>query len=240
MKSSNFFGSILAGILIFFAIPLCYPASYLQTSETQKMLTPDKVIEMLKDGNQRFTGNKRREYDYLHDAKVTSEQGQFPKAFVLNCVDSRSDSNLVFDQGIGDIFTGSVAGNVVDDYMLASMEFATKAAGSVLIVVMGHTHCGAVHAACTGQGFGHIDDLIKAIQPAVTIVKSTDKSGQCDSPDFVNKIAKQNVLDVLKQIPQQSDVIRQLVSSGKLKVVGAMHDIATGKVSFFDGSDKAI
>ena len=173
-------------------------------------------------------------------AKVTAKKGQHPIAFILNCVDSRVDSHLVFDQGIGNIFTGSVAGNVVGPYMLASMEYATKAVGSKLIVIMGHTHCGAVGAACVGKGFGNITQLIQRIEPAVATLKAKNPAGTCIEAKFVDQIAKQNVLDMIQLTLQQSPVIAQLQKDNAVQIVGAMQDIATGTVTFFDADGKAL
>jgi carbonic anhydrase len=217
-----------------------FGASYVTTQAEQAAMTPAQALTALKAGNQRFVSGHTRNHDYGTEAEITARKGQFPIAFVLNCVDSRSDAVLVFNQGIGNVFTGALAGNLAGDYMVGSMEFATKVAGSKIIVVMGHTHCGAVAAACAGGAFGHLDGILNSIRPAVKTLQAQDPKGQCNDPDFVNKIAKQNVLNVMQHVLAQSTVIASLKQNGKIAVVGAMHDIATGKVTFFDINGKTI
>lgn len=231
---------ILAASLAIGLSSAAFGQSYVTSQAAQSKMTPSSALAALKAGNKRFLSSNTRHFNFLKDAKMSAAEGQFPIAFVLNCVDSRVDSHLVFDQGLANIFTGSVAGNVIDPFMLASMEFATKAAGSKLIVIMGHTHCGAVGAACTGQAFGHINQLIQAIEPAVKTVKAEQSTGSCSQPAFVNKIAKQNAVDMVNLTLQQSPIIAALQKSGQIEVVAAMQDLATGKVTFFDGKGQTI
>ncbi len=177
--------------------------------EAQQALTPDQALEILKAG------------------------GQFPFAVVLSCLDSRSAPEVVFDQGVGDIFVGRVAGNVVDTNLLGSFEFATAAAGSKLIVVMGHTACGAVKGACDGVEVGNLTALLDEIEPAIDAVQTpvgTDRSSA--NTEFVNQVIETNVRMQVNELLRRSDVIRGLVDQGQVKVVGAVHDLATGEVRF--------
>ena len=208
---------------------------YTQTSESQKSMTPDKALEMLKDGNARFTAGKSKNRNLLQQAKITSKKGQYPYAIVLSCIDSRGAPELIFDQGVGDLFSTRLAGNVLDTDQLGGLEFATKAVGSKLIVVMGHTQCGAVAGSCSGVKLGHLTQLLDKIRPAVnTVRKSHEGTLDCQDLNIVDAIAQQNVLNVVKDIKNRSKIIRDLTDSGDVKIVGAMHDLKTGKVTFLD------
>jgi carbonic anhydrase len=231
---------LVASMAIGFA-SASFGAQYFTTKAELNAMTPAAALAELKAGNQRFLDDKRINYPFLKIAKATAEQGQNPIAFILSCIDSRVDARLLFDQGLANLFVGAVAGNVFDTNLLASMEFATKAMGSKLIVVMGHTQCGAIAAACHGgAAFGHVDDLIKALTPAVTQAKSLYPNGSCDNMDFVNTVAKQNVLINMQNVMTQSPVAAALVKAGKVRVIGAMQDLETGKISFFDERGSAL
>ena len=199
---------------------------------TQAAMTPDEALQLLKDGNARFVAGDSTERDLLDEQKATAG-GQFPFAVVLSCLDSRSAPEIVFDQGVGDIFVGRVAGNVVDTNLLGSFEFATAAAGSKVIVVMGHTACGAVMGACDGVEVGNLTALLDEIEPAIDAVSTpvgTDRSSA--NTEFVNRVIETNVKMQVNELLRRSDVVRGLVEEGKVKVVGAVHDLATGEVRF--------
>lgn len=203
------------------------------TKTTQAAITPQQALSELKAGNKRFIKANMLQHDYLHIAKITSTYGQHPIAIVLSCIDSRSDPMILFDTGLGNIFSTAVAGNVISPNVLASMEYATKYAGAKLIVVMGHTQCGAIQAACTGKVFGHLHELISQIRPAVITVEKKLNNKNCADPTLIDAIARQNVINQIQAILKKSPILRNLVKSGQIKIVGAMHNIKTGQVTFF-------
>ena len=207
------------------------------TASFQQSITPEQVLERLKSGNNRFVKNYTDVIGHVQSAYITARQGQHPLAIILNCADSRSVANYLFDEGIGNMFVARVAGNVADANILGSMEFATVHAGVKLIVVMGHTNCGAVTAACQGKptGMSALDQLLKQIEPAVDMVKrEAGHSFSCDSAKTVDTVARQNVLNQMHHVISHSHDIADLVNDHKIMLVGAMHDLKTGKVSFFD------
>lgn len=208
----------------------------LRSKAVRTLITPDQALIKLKEGNLRLLSLMQRKSHYIKIAKYTSQQGQFPFAIILSCIDSRSVPEIIFDQSLGDIFSARVAGNVINADMLGSMEFATKVAGAKLIVVMGHTQCGAVKAACQNVKLGHITNLVKQITPAVNTVKAKIKKLNCDNSQNVDLIAKQNVLDQLQLILSQSTIIKNLVETHQVKLIGAMHNLKTGKVTFFNAA----
>lgn len=204
--------------------------NYQKLHKTQAKATPTQVLQKLKDGNARYLAGEKQQHDFRSQAKFAAVEGQFPLAFILNCVDSRSIPQVVFNQSAGSIFVGRVAGNVLSPNMLGSMEFAAHV-GSRLFVIMGHTKCGAVGAACTGNGFGNINHLISEIKPAVNNVA---KEGElaCKDAKVINNIAKENVLNMIQMLIKRSPYLAERIKSGQIKVVGAMHNIKTGKVDF--------
>jgi carbonic anhydrase len=200
--------------------------------EAQAGLTPDDALQLLKDGNARFVAGESLDRDLIEQQKETAG-GQYPFAVVLSCLDSRSAPEVVFDQGVGDIFVGRVAGNVVDTNLLGSFEFATAAAGSKVIVVMGHTECGAVKGACDGVELGNLTALLDEIEPAMDAVDMPPGAERNSSNTaFVNDVVETNVRMQVNELLRKSDVVRGLVEEGKVKVVGAVHDIGTGEVRF--------
>ena len=209
------------------------------TQIQQANLTPQQALQKLVQGNARFVQDELNQRDHTLTLKYNA-QGQHPFAFVFNCVDSRSVPDFLFDQAPGNIFVGRIAGNVVDRNVLGSMEFATQFAGAKLIVVMGHTACGAVSAACKGVKAGNLTGLLRRIQPAVQTVKAQSKDFSCTNPEIINTIAKQNVLNQMHYIMQHSAIIAKLVYQKKIMLVGAMHNLADGKVQFFDINGKDI
>lgn len=207
------------------------------TAQKQSQLTPLDALSLLKQGNQRFLNNQMRNYNYVKDMKKSTKYGQHPVAIVFNCIDSRSIAETLFDQGIGSIFVSRIAGNVVSKDVLGGMEFATSISGAPLIVIMGHTHCGAVRGACQsdGAGQGNLKNIFSSIQPAVQFVQKQDKAPlKCDNAKVVDDIAKDNVIQQIAVVQEDSPVIMQLVKDKKLMIVGAMHNIKTGQVTFFD------
>ncbi|EHL30063.1 carbonic anhydrase family protein [Legionella drancourtii] len=198
----------------------------------QQQMTPKQALQRLKDGNQRFLTNKQVTRNYLKQA-YQSSYGQYPFAVVLNCMDSRSVPEFFFDQGLADLFTLRVAGNVLNDDILGSMEFATKAAGARLIVVLAHTSCGAVAGACGGVKLGHLTDVLDKIQPVVSMSMKEQGTKNCSDPKLVDAIAKANALLVVKEIQERSPILKELVKSKQVGIVAGLHDIKTGQVQFF-------
>ncbi|MBT6160630.1 carbonic anhydrase family protein [Flavobacteriaceae bacterium] len=205
-----------------------------QTKETQDLMTPEKALQELKNGNERFVQKKQLSRDLMQQVGETST-GQFPFATVLSCIDSRVSSELIFDQGIGDIFSVRIAGNFVNEDILGSMEFASKLAGTKLILVLGHTACGAVKGACDHARLGNLTALINKIEPAVAAVKQPQEEGLRNSSnsDFVNEVAAQNVRMTVDNIRSQSEVLKTMEDEGAIQIVGGMYDIKTGQVHIY-------
>lgn len=205
------------------------------TKETQATMTPEKSLQFLKEGNQRFQNNLKANRNLLEQVNDTSE-GQFPFATILSCIDSRVSAELVFDQGLGDIFSVRIAGNFVNEDILGSMEFGCKLAGTKLIVVLGHTSCGAIKGACDHARLGNLTALINKIEPAVAAVKEpTDESMRnSKNLEFVDMVAEKNVHMTLENIRKQSSVLAEMEKNKEIMIVGAMYDISTGAVKFYD------
>ncbi|WP_367606154.1 carbonic anhydrase family protein [Legionella sp. W05-934-2] len=197
----------------------------------QEKITPDEALNKLIAGNRRFVSDQGIQRNYLAQAKQSS-YGQFPFAIVLNCMDSRSVPEMIFDQGIADIFTLRVAGNILNEDIVGSMEFGAKAAGAKLIVVMGHTACGAVAGACNNVKLGNLDHVLDKIKPVIPAVKKLMPNKSCADMTLVDAIAKANAAAVAKQITKQSPILKSLVDKGDLAIVVAMHNIKTGQVEF--------
>ncbi len=198
--------------------------------ETQSQVTPDKALEILKEGNQRFANGKMLARD-LHKQVTQTSQGQYPFAVILECIDSRTSSQLVFDQGIGDVFGVRIAGNTVNNDILGSIEYGCKVAGAKLVVVMGHKGCGAVKGACDSVELGHITKLVDKIKPAL---EKTEEQGDKSSAnsDFVNRVAKKNIECSVENIKKQSPILNEMYENKEIDIVGAFYDVETGKVSF--------
>ncbi len=201
--------------------------------ETQAAITPAKALEMLKVGNERFVNGTMVKRDLMAQVAQTAK-GQYPFAAVLGCIDSRVPPELVFDQGIGDIFTLRIAGNFVNTDILGSMEFATKVAGAKLMVVLGHSSCGAVTGACDHVELGNLTHALSHLMPAVYAVDDVDGDRNSGNKDFVEAVAYMNVKFTVDNILEHSPVMKTLVDQGELMVVGAMHDVETGRVTFMD------
>ena len=212
------------------------PTSKATTAEKQGGLSPKRALALLKEGNQRFMRGELRQYNFAKEMKITSKKGQHPLAVILSCIDSRSIPDILFDQGLGNVFVSRIAGNVADKEILGSMEFASLLAGAPLIVVMGHTHCGAVEGACAIEdtGLSNLNYLLDKIRPAVGQLLKNDKPHNCKDMDMVNQIARQNVLNQLQYIVNNSEALKQAFDLQKIMLVGGMHHITSGKVDFFN------
>ena len=205
-----------------------------QTQKTQSEISPSTALELLKDGNRRFVENKQVNRSLLTQVNETST-GQYPFATVLSCIDSRVSSELIFDQGIGDIFSVRIAGNFVNEDILGSMEFACKLAGTKIIVVLGHTSCGAVKGACDHAKLGNLTAMLEKISPAVNGVEEPSNVDLRNSSNisFVNEVAKKNVELNIERILKESSVLAEMHTAGEIEIIGGMYDISTGKVDFY-------
>ena len=205
------------------------------TKETQAAISPNKAIDLLKEGNQRFQSNKEVDRNLLAQVSDTST-GQYPFATILHCVDSRVSAELVFDQGIGDIFSIRIAGNFVNEDILGSMEFTCKLAGTKVIVVLGHTACGAVKGACDDAKLGNLSNLLEKLKPAVEAVSEPTDTAKRNSAniDFVNNVAEKNVYMTIDNIRERSAVLKDMEAQGEIKIIGAMYDIKDGSVTFYE------
>ena len=205
------------------------------TKETQAAISPNRAIQLLKEGNQRFQSNKEVDRNLLAQVSDTST-GQYPFATILHCVDSRVSAELVFDQGIGDIFSIRIAGNFVNEDILGSMEFTCKLAGTKVIVVLGHTACGAVKGACDDAKLGNLTTLLSKLKPAVEAVEEPEDTSERNSGniEFVNNVAEKNVYMTIANIRAQSPVLEEMENQGEIKIVGAMYDIKDGSVTFYE------
>ena len=203
------------------------------TKETQAEITPQKSLTFLKEGNLRFQNNLKANRNLLEQVNDTSD-GQFPFATILSCIDSRVSAELVFDQGLGDIFSVRIAGNFVNEDILGSMEFACKLAGTKLIVVLGHTSCGAVKGACDNAKMGNLTKLLEKITPAVNAVTEPKDISLRNSKnlEFVDTVSKKNVLLTIERIHNESPILTEMEKNGEIKIVGAMYDVNTGTVNF--------
>ena len=195
------------------------------TKEIQDSISPDKAVEMLKEGNQRFLDKNVQDRD-LHIQVQNTSDGQFPYAVVLSCIDSRVPVELVFDQGVGDIFSARVAGNIINEDILGSIEYACGVAGSKAILVLGHTKCGAVTSACKGVELGNITALLSKVKPAISNIQERD--GEVE----VEEVTKANVHQSIKEIREKSSILADLETEGKIKIVGAVYHVEDGRVTY--------
>ena len=206
-----------------------------QTKETQTSMTAVKSLQELKEGNKRFQANQKADRNLKEQVADTSG-GQYPFATILSCIDSRVSSELIFDQGIGDVFSARIAGNFINDDILGSMEFACKLAGTKLIVVLGHTSCGAVKGACDNAKLGKLTGMLEKIKPAVNSVSEPEDPNLRNSSniEFVNKVAEKNVHLTIDKIKADSEVLAAMVKNNEIKIVGGMYDIQSGAVTFYE------
>lgn len=222
------------------ALPVFWVAGVVQaeatdvalTREAQAAITPARALEMLKQGNERFVNGKALPRDFLAQVRQTAT-GQYPFAAIVSCLDSRIPPAIVFDQGIGDLFVGRMAGNFVNDDMLGSLEFATKLSGAKLVVILGHTECGAIRGACDAAQLGLLTATLANINPAVKAVQGDYTPRNSSNAEFVQSVAEMNVQLTMKKLLDRSVVLREMVDKGELGLVGAMYDITTGKVMFY-------
>lgn len=196
-------------------------------------VSPVEALKSLKEGNFRFINNLKLNHDLLEQMNDTKD-GQWPFAAILSCMDSRTSAELVFDLGLGDIFSIRIAGNIISENTLGSLEYATAIVGSRLIVVLGHTNCGAIKGACDDVKMGHITNLLDKIKPAIAEEKTVSENRTGSNQAFVDEVAKINAVQNAKQIVEKSEIIRNLVDDGRVGIVPAMYDVSTGKVTFFE------
>lgn len=201
------------------------------TAETQATMTPAKALEILQEGNQRFVSNLKVNRNLLEQVNATKD-GQFPFAIVLSCIDSRTSAELIFDQGLGDIFSVRIAGNVLNKDILGSMEFACKLAGSKQIVVLGHSKCGAIKGACAGVKIGNLSGLLEKIDPAIHDVTSQMPGKEHTDSEFIKAVEKRNVITTMDLILQESPVLKELYENGEIGMTGGYYDVDTGEVTF--------
>ena len=204
-----------------------------QTKDIQATLTPRQAFEILAEGNRRFVSNLRLNRNLLQQVNETSE-GQYPFAIVLSCIDSRTSAELIFDQGLGDIFSVRIAGNVLNEDILGSMEFACQLAGSKLIVVLGHTRCGAIKGACSHVELGHLTGLLGKVGPAIHDVESVGGRRNLAPDEFVEQVAVENTRHQLRAIVDRSPILQRLFQEGRIGLVGGVYSVESGEVSFFE------
>lgn len=203
------------------------------SKETQSSLTPDLALEILKEGNERFVNNLKANRNLLQQVNETSD-GQFPFATILSCMDSRTSAELIFDQGLGDIFSIRIAGNILNDDILGSMEFATKVVGTKIVIVLGHTKCGAIVGACNNVKMGKLTALLEKVAPAIEREEITLANRNGSNPSFVNNVTKLNVQLTIERIRKESQIVSDLEYQQDIRILGAVYDVDNGKVDFFD------
>ena len=203
------------------------------TKEMQAAIPPGLAIELLKEGNKRFVNNLKVNRNLLQQANETSD-GQHPFAVILSCIDSRTSAELIFDQGLGDVFSVRIAGNIINEDILGSMEFGCKVAGSKIIVVLGHTKCGAVKGACDHVEMGNLTALLTKIRPAVDDENSVIENRNSGNVEFVEKVSTINVKRTVHAIMERSTILKEMIEAGEIGIVGGTHDITTGEVTFYD------
>ena len=201
------------------------------SKETQAELNPDLALEILKEGNDRFVKNLKANRNLLQQVNETA-QGQFPFATILSCIDSRTSAELIFDQGLGDIFSIRIAGNILNEDILGSMEFATKVVGTKIIIVLGHTKCGAIVGACNNVELGNLTALLHKVKPAIALEKDTTENRTGSNVRFVDNVTTNNVIHTIERIRRESPIILDLENTGAIKIVGAIYNVDTGSVNF--------
>ncbi len=201
------------------------------TKEMQSSITPSMALELLKEGNRRFVNNLKINRNLLQQANETSD-GQHPFAVILSCIDSRTSAELIFDQGLGDVFSIRIAGNIINEDILGSMEFGCKVAGAKIIIVLGHTKCGAVKGACDNVEMGNLTTLVRKIKPAVDAEKTTADIRNSSNADFVENVAMINVKKAMSRITAESQILNEMVTENQIEIVGGIHNITSGQVIF--------
>lgn len=203
------------------------------TKEIQSAMTPAMALETLKEGNKRFVNNLKINRNLLQQANETSD-GQHPFAVILSCIDSRTSVELIFDQGLGDVFSVRIAGNIINEDILGSMEFGCKVAGAKIIVVLGHTKCSAVKSACDHLEMGNLTALLSKIQPAVYDEKITLENRNSDNDEFVENVTAINIKRTVHAIMERSTILKEMIEMGEIGIVSGNHNITTGEVIFYD------
>lgn len=203
------------------------------TKDAQDAITPEMAINLLKEGNKRFINNLKANRNLLQQANETSD-GQHPFAIILSCIDSRTSAEIIFDQGLGDIFSVRIAGNIINEDILGSMEFACKLAGSKIIVVLGHSQCGAVKGACDHVEMGNLTTLLSKIQPAIDDETTVLENRSSTNDEFVEKVTAINVKRVMNEIVERSPILKDMVEKNDIRIIGGIHDLKTGEVIFTD------
>lgn len=201
------------------------------SKETQATTTPQMALQFLKEGNARFMNNLKINRNLLEQVNDTKE-GQWPFAVILSCIDSRTSAELIFDQGLGDIFSIRIAGNVINDDILGSMEFACKVAGSKLIMVLGHTKCGAIKGACNHVELGHLTGLLEKVKPAIGKVSDQAQGKESNSPEFIEAVAQANTLLTMEEILKRSPILKEMYENGEIGIAAGMYSVETGEVKF--------
>jgi carbonic anhydrase len=207
--------------------------SPVRTKESQSAMTPQQALKELRDGNVRFVAGRPRARNLPAEVRATASS-QYPFAVVLSCLDSRQPIEIVFDQGVGDIFSARVAGNVLNDDILGSMEFACKVSGAKLIAVVGHSNCGAIKGAIDDVELGNLTGLLVKIKPAIETVRADAQPRNSKNYSFVDRVSEANVRLVMKEIRERSPILREMLDKGEINLVGGMYDLSTGKVQFYD------
>lgn len=203
------------------------------TKEMQTAITPKMALDLLTEGNKRFVNNLKVNRNLLQQANETSD-GQHPFAVILSCIDSRTSAELIFDQGLGDVFSVRIAGNIINEDILGSMEFGCKVAGAKIIVVLGHTKCGAVKGACDHVEMGNLTALLTKIRPAVDGELTIKENRNSNNGEFVERVAAINVKRTVKSIMERSPILKEMIEKGEIGIVGGTHDITTGQVTYFE------
>ena len=201
------------------------------SKETQAELNPDLALEILKEGNDRFVKNLKANRNLLQQVNETA-QGQFPFATILSCIDSRTSAELIFDQGLGDVFSIRIAGNILNEDILGSMEFATKVVGTKIIIVLGHNKCGAIVGACNNVELGNLTALLDKVKPAIALEKETTENRTGSNVRFVDNVTTNNVIHTIERIRRESPIILDLENTGAIKIVGAIYNVDNGRVNF--------
>lgn len=202
------------------------------SKENQQNLTPEQALHILKEGNKRFTNNLKANRNLQQQVEETS-RNQFPIATILSCMDSRTSAELIFDKGIGDIFSIRIAGNVLNNDILGSMEFGTKVVGTKIILVLGHTKCGAVAGACDNIEMGNLTQLLEKIKPAIDAVHEIKENRTSSNETFLTKVTVKNIHIVIDQIRKSSPIITEMENQGAIQIVGGLYDVTSGEVVFY-------
>lgn len=203
------------------------------TKEEQQKITPSEAINLLKNGNRRFLERKMEHRDYNSQIEITSN-GQFPLACILSCIDSRVPVELIFDQGLGDVFSCRVAGSVINEDVLGSMEFACKVAGAKAIVVLGHTRCGAIMGACDNVQMGNLTALLNKIKPAIEAETTITENRNSGNKEFVYRVTDLNIHHAIKEISAKSPLLAEMAQNHQIAIMGGVYDVETGAVTFYD------